>query len=59
MEEIKIEQLEDSVVVTIPKTKDYTLTDLRQKLINYLCNLNFYDNNTVELIKILFEPKRD
>lgn len=59
MEEIKIEQLEDSVVVTIPKTKDYTLTDLRQKLINYLCNLNFYDNNTVELIKMLFEPKRD
>ena len=33
---------------------NYDIKDLRQKLINYLCNLQNYDNNDIELIKILF-----
>ena len=29
------------------------IKDLRQKLINYLCNLQFYETNDIELIKLL------
>ena len=32
-----------------------TLDDLRQKIINYLYKLSSYDNNDIELIKILFD----
>ena len=36
------------------KEENKSLNDLRQKLINYLYDLKSYDNNDIELIKILF-----
>lgn len=38
----------------IVKEDNKSLNDLRQKIINYLYNLPNYDNNDIELIKILF-----
>ena len=40
------------------KIKDKSLSDLRQKLINYLYNLKSYESNDIELIKILFEYEK-
>lgn len=36
------------------KKNNYDIKDLRQKLINYLYNLQRYETNDIELIKILF-----
>ena len=36
------------------KKNNYDIKDLRPKLINYLYNLQRYETNDIELIKILF-----
>ena len=51
--EIEIKQNKNSLSISRLK-KDYSLNNLRQKLINYLYNLTSYDNNDIELLKILF-----
>lgn len=49
-EEIILES-DDTIIL---KDKNKSLSDLRQKLINYLYNLKSYDDRDIELIKILF-----
>lgn len=49
-EKIKFEK--DGTIIV--KEENKSLSDLRQKVINYLYNLPSYDNNDIELIKILF-----
>ena len=53
----------DEVIEKLQKIKKLTnevqekkndINDLRQKLIDYLYDLKSYDNNDIELIKILF-----
>ncbi|MBR6689711.1 MAG: hypothetical protein IKL65_00070 [Bacilli bacterium] len=39
----------------IKENKEHTLTDLQQKLINYLFNRNDYDEIDIEIMKILFK----
>ena len=53
-EEIILES-DDTIIL---KDKNKSLSDLRQKLINYLYNLNSYDDRDIELIKILFEYEK-
>ena len=40
------------------KKNNYDIKDLRQKLINYLYNLQRYETNDIELIKILFNENK-
>ena len=49
-EKIKFEK--DGIVIV--KDENKSLSDLRQKLIDYLYNLQRYETNDIELIKILF-----
>lgn len=49
-----IEETEDEIIIRIPKEKNYTLNELRQKLINYLTDLDSYEGTDVEIIKVLF-----
>ena len=37
--------------------KNYTLTDLKQKIINYLYSLETYKDTDIELLKMLFIEK--
>lgn len=37
------------------KKENYTLDDLKQKLINNLYNATYYEKNDIEILKILFE----
>ena len=37
---------EDKIVLTAEK--NYTLEDLKQKLVNYLMRINYYDKNEIE-----------
>ena len=53
-EKIKFEK--DGTIIV--KEENKSLNDLRQKLINYLYNLPSYDNNDIELIKILFNEDK-
>lgn len=46
--------LKDSSVRICAK-ENYTLDELKQKIINYLYNQKYYESNEIELIKILFE----
>ena len=50
-----VEDFEKEEKSNIGDTENHTLKDLRQKLINYLYELNNYDLGDIELIKILFE----
>lgn len=56
---MKIETIENGVMITIPEKENYTLSDLRQKLINYLINkLNnqkILNEADIDLIKVLFD----
>ena len=44
-----------SIEEMIKENKKHTLTDLQQKLINYLFNRNDYDEIDIEIMKILFK----
>lgn len=55
MENWKIEETENEMIIKIPKEKDYTLDDLRQKLINKFYNQNSYEECEVEILRILFD----
>ncbi len=57
MEDWKIEENENELIVKIPKQKDYTLEQLKQKIINYLYGLESYEDTDVELLKMLFIEK--
>ena len=57
MEDWKIEENENELIVKIPKQKDYTLKQLKQKIINYLYGLESYEDTDVELLKMLFIEK--
>ncbi len=37
--------------------KNHTLEELKQKIIDYLYDLNHYEEFDVELIKVLFQKK--
>ncbi len=55
--EKKIISPEELIRKNIDKTqteKNESLNDLRQKLINYLYELQSYDDRDIELLKILF-----
>lgn len=55
---MKIEQIENGIKVTIPKKENYTLEDLKQRLINLLYTnidrLDRYSRN-IELLKVILE----
>ena len=58
MENWKVEETEEEIIVRIPKKNDYTIKELKQKLINYLVehlndNKLLYDSD-IEVIKVLF-----
>ncbi len=59
MDKWKVEETEKEIVVRIPKEKNYTIKDLKQKLINYLVehlnNNKLLNDSDVEVIKVLFE----
>lgn len=59
MDKWKVEETEKEIVVRILKEKNYTIKDLKQKLINYLVeHLNdnkLLNDSDVEVIKVLFE----
>ena len=56
---IEITQTLDSITGSISnwsaKKENYTLDDLKQKLINNLYNATYYEKNDIEILKILFE----
>lgn len=59
MENYKIEELEEEIIIRIPKNKNYTIDELKQKLINCLMdrlnNNKLLNSQDIELIKVLFE----
>lgn len=55
---MKIEQIENGIKVTIPKKENYTLEDLKQRLINLLyANIDRLDrySRNIELLKVILE----
>lgn len=54
---MEIESIENGVKITISKKENYTISDLRQELINYLTNKlianRCLNNIDVEILKIL------
>lgn len=57
MENWKVEETEKETIVRIPKDKDYTIKDLKQKLINDLYNANNLANRKeeIELLDIILK----
>ncbi len=55
----EIEILEDSITVKNKKEENHTLEDLKQKLINDMHELGTYGKEDIEILKILFETKKD
>ena len=55
----EIEILEDSITVKNKKEENHTLEDLKQKLINDMHELETYGKEDIEILKILFETKKD
>lgn len=58
----KIEQIENELVITFDEGKNYTIDDLKQKLINefYKKKPNYcYQKEEVEILRILIENKKD
>ena len=50
-----IKKLLQETEVKETKKENYTLDDLKQKLINNLYNATYYEKNDIEILKILFE----
>lgn len=50
--------VDGTITCSVEKKDNYTLEDLRQKLINDLYNQKSYESNEIELIKILFENSK-
>lgn len=48
----------DSITIKKLKKENHTLDDLRQKLINDLYEANYYENNEIELLKLLLENEK-
>lgn len=46
---------EQGLILTTKNQEKHTLQDLKQKLINYLYELETYDVTDVEILKILFK----
>ncbi len=59
MENWKFEEIENEIVVRIPKEKNYTLDDLRQKLINKFYNQDSYEECEIEILKLLFDSENN
>ncbi len=54
MKDWKFEETGNELIIKMPKDKNYTIEELKQKLINYLCDGNKkYDNVDVEIMKLL------
>ncbi len=55
MDKWKAEETEKEIVVRIPKEKNYTIKDLKQKLINDLYNANNLANckEKIELLDVI------
>lgn len=55
MENWKVEETEKEIVVRVPKEKNYTIKDLKQKLINDLYKANNLENckEKIELLDII------
>lgn len=52
---MKVETIENGVVITVDKKENYTLEDLKQKIINYLYNKNHYEENEIKLLAVFLE----
>lgn len=57
LDEIKAEEINKHINIKETKQEDYTLSDLRQKLVNdlYKIPVKQYEMIDVEILKILFE----
>lgn len=55
----EIEILENSITIKNKKEENHTLEDLKQKLINDMYELGTYGKKDIEILKILFEIKKD
>ena len=56
---MKVETIENGVVITVDKKENYTLEDLKQKVINDLYNKNHYEENEIKLLAILLEHEKN
>lgn len=54
----EIEILEDSITIKSSKQENHTIEDLRQKLINNLYDKKSYENEDIEILRILFDDER-
>lgn len=52
---MKIESIENGVVITLDKKENYTLAELEQKIINYLYNKTTYEEDEIKLLSVLLE----
>lgn len=48
---------DNGLIIAVNKQENHTLEDLKQKLINYLYELEVYDVTDIEMLKILFKKK--
>lgn len=55
---MKIESIENGVVITVDKKENYTLSELEQKIINYLYNKDHYEENEIKLLSVLLEHNK-
>lgn len=55
----EIEILEDGITIKTKKQENYNSEELEQKIVNYLYNLDYYDSNDINLLKTLFDYKKD
>lgn len=57
---MKIESIENGVQITVEEKENYTLEELKQKLINNLYISRYYTSQEIELLRILLEyTKKD
>lgn len=56
---MKVETIENGVVITVDKKENYTLEDLKQKVINYLYNKKHYEEDETKLLSVLLEHEKN